>query len=133
MGVLMEVIPFEFTAAEHVEVEVGDLLTAVFAVVGDEAVAGLIDTESTGDFLSKSGQARHRFRCDILKAVNVLLGDDKDMDRGFGIEVVEGKKIVVFQYRVVGDFSACYLTENAHFLFLFCDGFEEIIAQKQHR
>jgi len=112
--ILVEVIPFEFAAAEHVEVQVRDLLAAVFAVVGDETVAAGIQPERTGDLLGKCRQPGHRLGIDILKALNVLFGDDQHMDGCFGVEVMKGEKIIVFQHGVVGDIPRDDLTENTH-------------------
>jgi hypothetical protein len=89
MWILMLVMPDQFTAAKKMEVEVEDLLSSVFAVVGDETVTGLIHPEFLCNLLNERSHLRHHLTLDGLEVFYMHFGDDEYMDRCFGIEVMK--------------------------------------------
>jgi hypothetical protein len=103
VGILVEMVPFEFAASEHMKVQMGDLLPTILTVVGDQTITGPVESEGAGKLLRKGRQSGHGLRINILKTGYVFFGDDEDVDGGFGIEIMKRKKIIVFQYGVVGN------------------------------
>ena len=99
------------------EVQVLDALARVLAHIGDDAVP--------------AGAAKVRAQlCDGGKDVaqqgpvllgqrggrgDVLFGDDEEMDRGLGVDVVKGQQLVVLVQLVGGHFPRGDLTEQAIF------------------
>ncbi len=101
------------------EVQVQNLLSTVFTIVGNETVTGLINTKFAGNLLNEWGHLRHCFTIDTLKILHMLFGNDKHMDRCFGIEVVEGEKLVILMHGIVGDLSLDNFAEYTHGSFPF--------------
>jgi len=85
-------------APEQVKMEMGDGFAAVGAVVDDKAVAGLIELELAGDFLSGGKEMAKNgvmFRGDGGVAGVVLFRNEQDVDRGLGGNVTEREDVVV--------------------------------------
>jgi hypothetical protein len=118
VGILVEVIPLKLAAAKHMEVEMGDFLAAVAAVVGDESISCFVQTQHASNLLGKRRQSSHRLGINILKTLHMLFGDDEDMDGSLGIEIVEGEIVIVFVNGVVGNLPFDNLAENTHTLLL---------------
>ena len=90
--------PCQAAACQHMEVQMLDALAAVGAHVGDNAVTVLghaqlaaqvrnngIDVAQQGGVALGQGGSR----------VNVLLGDDQEVGRGLGVNVVESQQLIV--------------------------------------
>jgi len=114
MRVFVLVVPNKFTAAEHVEVEVWDLLSSVFTVVGDETVPCDIESQFLCNFLNERCHLCHGFGIDGLKVVDVHFGNDQYMYRCFWVKVMKRKEIIVFMDGIVGDLSLDDFTEYTH-------------------
>jgi hypothetical protein len=107
-------VPDEFASAKQMEVQVEDLLPAVFTVVGDESVTGLVKPKFFGDLLDERGHLCHHLSFDGLKVLYMFFGDDKHMNGCFGVEVVKGQEVFTFMDGIVGDLPVDDLTENTH-------------------
>jgi hypothetical protein len=128
MRIFMLVVPDKFAAAKKMEVEVKYLLPAVFSIVSDETVTGLIHSEFLGNFLNERGHLRHHLSLNGLEVLYMLFGDDQYMDRCLGIEVMKSQKILTLMDGVVGDLPVDDLTENTHGAVLVMVLFWAIIA-----
>lgn len=80
--------------------EVWDGLAPIRAIINDETETGVVEALQLGNVLGNVDQmAEQRFVGDLGfgHARDFLLGDDQDMDRRLGIDVVEGQAEVVLE------------------------------------
>ena len=80
-------------------VHVMDRLAGLFTGVEDDAEAVLVETHDLGDFLD--GEEHLAGDIGIVRrqgrdALDMLLRDDQDVDRGDRVDVLEGEEIIVF-------------------------------------
>jgi hypothetical protein len=99
--------------------EVRDRLTAVGAVVDDEAEAfvGGVHAELGGDGTGGEEEVAEEFlviRRGFADARDGFLGDDENVDGGLRIDVFEGEAKLVFVDNIGGDFAVDDLLEDAH-------------------
>ncbi len=119
----MLVVPDQFSATEQMEVQVWNLLSAIFTIVGNETVTGLIDTELSGNFLNEWGHFRHCLTIDTLKIFYMLFWNNKHMDGSFGVKVVESEELIILIDGIVGDLPIDNFAEYTHNFFLFIELF----------
>lgn len=102
-------------AGEKVQVKVRDFLAAVGSGIGDEAEAGGGDVEFTRDFGGGDHQVAEQGGIGgggLPHVGEVILGNDDDMDRGLGVDVVEGEAVVVLVDDLGGNLSPDDFAEN---------------------
>ena len=95
-----------------------DRLAGLFTGVEDDAEAVLVETHDLGDFLD--GEEHLAGDIGIVRrqgrdALDMLLRDDQDVDRGDRVDVLEGEEIIVFPNFGARDFPGNDLAENAVF------------------
>ena len=93
-------------------------LAGIFLAVEDKAGTGLFKTQFLGDTLCLEKHLAHQFAVFGLhfhEAGNVLLGNDQEVDRGLGGDVVEGEHVVVFVDFLGGNFTLDNFTEKTVF------------------
>ena len=93
-------------------------LASVFLAVENKAGAGLFETQFLGNALCLEKHFAHQFAVFCLhfhKAGNVLLGNDQEVDRSLGGDVVEGEDIIVFVDFLGGNFTLDNFTEKTVF------------------
>ena len=104
----------ELTAAENVEMEVVNGLTSVGTAVGNDAVT-VANACAGGDqgnvFKNVSNFSTGFFR-DIFNGVHVHFRNDKNVDGGLGIQILESENLVIFVNLGRGDESCCDFTKN---------------------
>ena len=98
------------------EVKVLDSLARIITAIGDHTVA-VGDTCGFGDL--RNGFKDFCYDCAVLRVDSVnrgdmCFGDDKNMDRGLGIDVVKSKNAIILVRFFGRDFSCDDLTENTH-------------------
>lgn len=87
--------------------QVGDLLPGTRTCIGDEAVAAGLYAELGGDFIGGDEEVAHEGGVclrDALQALQVLLGNDEDVNLGLGGDIRKGVDEVVFINFGGGDF-----------------------------
>ena len=114
MRIFVGVVPFEFSTAKKVEMKVEHFLSSVLTVICNQSVTRLVYTHLGSDFLCESRQACHGFRGDVLKTVDMQFWNDQNMNRGFRVEVMKGKKVFIFMYGIVRDLFVYDFAEDTH-------------------
>ena len=104
----------ELTTAENMEVQMVHGLAGIGAAVGNNAVA-VADAgagsdernvfENISDFVAG-------FLGDVLNGIHVHFRDDKNVDGGLGVQVLEGKDLIVFINFGAGNESCGDFTKN---------------------
>ena len=104
----------ELTAAENMKVEVVNGLASIGAAVGNNAVT-VANACAGGDqgnvFKNVSNFSTGFFR-DIFNGVHVHFRNDKNVDGGLGIQILESENLVIFVNLGRGDESCCDFTKN---------------------
>ena len=104
----------ELTAAENMEVQVVYGLAGIGTAVGNNAVA-VADAGAGSDernvFENISDFVAGFFR-DVLNGIHVHFRDDKNVDGGLGVQVLEGKDLIVFINLGARDESCGDFTKN---------------------
>ena len=85
----------KLSSGQDVEVEVPDGLAGVLAAVVDDAEAGSQILPQLRDDLKTLGDIGGILRRDVRSAGDMELWHHKEMDRGLGVQVVEGDDIIV--------------------------------------
>jgi len=91
--------PGKRSATEKVKVEVRNRFSSIGSVVDDESVSCFFELALPGDTLrggEKMGKDRVVFGGDGTVASVMFFGDEKDVGRGLGCDIAEGKVVIVF-------------------------------------
>src|SRR5262245_2959944 len=97
------------------EVEMGDSLPGVLARIRHQPIAGFLYSFEHRDFRTGEKQSCKERLIPIPKILNcrnVLLRDDQRMDRSLGIDVVKGKRVLIFVHELGWNFLVDDLTEQ---------------------
>jgi hypothetical protein len=108
--------PAEASPSEEMEVDVEHAIARVGPGVEDESEAPLRQAKIPGEVAASPNQRSHErivLGGQVQKAREVFLGDQQDVDGGFGPDVVEGQNGVVLVDHPRGDPARDDLAEEA--------------------
>jgi hypothetical protein len=106
----------EFPSAQQVHMEMENHLPPLFIAVDHHPETLPIDLFDPGNLLGgkKHGlEIRHSFRIDIHQRGDVPSGDDNDVDRGCGMDVIEGQNPIILEHLPAGNRSCRDFAEYA--------------------
>lgn len=104
-------------AAQHVDVQVRDGLTAIGAVIDRDAEAGVADAFLAGDGSGGEQEVAKKggvFRLGFADAGDHDFRDDEEMGGRLGADVAEGDALAVLVQDLRGDFPGDDAFENRH-------------------
>jgi hypothetical protein len=100
--------PLQGAASDEVHVQMKDRLTGARADIQYGAIA-VFDRAFAGDVGGGEMTASDQFGifgCGFLEAGNMFFGDDENVSRALGMQVFEGKRVLIFVDFFGGDFAA---------------------------
>jgi hypothetical protein len=103
-------------SSHQMQVQVKDILPAPTLHVEEEFVSGFVNTSLRGDLPcpeQEFGQQGPVFFFQIVDASDVFSWDEKDMNRGMGLDVLEGDQVFVLIDDICRLLSPGNSTENA--------------------
>jgi len=107
--------PGHLAASEEMHVNMEDGLSGVGPCVDNRAVAGLVDLLRFGDAPSHEREmSKQGFipRGHVVEGADVLLRNDKNVDRRLGIDVFKGEASVILKHDARGNFLSGELAKQ---------------------
>ncbi len=103
------------SSSQHVQMQMNDRLSSVPAGVGHHPIARSGDPFLIGYLgrgLKETAQKGLIPRPGLAQGADMPFGDDQDMNRGLGVEVLEGQDLLILQDHLRRDLAGSDFAEN---------------------